>query len=269
MTSSENEYDVIRIGVYSSHEFDLWEYVGKNLAEEGIDIEPVQLSDFASPNLSLADGSLEANAYQYIPFLYEYNKVNNTNLLPIGYLSAPPMGIWAIDGIDTIEDIPKGASVTIYNDPTNLGNSLIQLEKAGLITLSEDAATLPIQDDIIDNPLELKFIETDPAIIPRTLGDNELIVMGSRIAGESGFDIEDAFYFEDPNEVGYQYRLNFVVREEDVDNEIMHRIIEEYQTDELVEYANSISEAEFYPGWKNDDDPVQDYYKFKEIRESE
>lgn len=207
--------ETVKLGVVTDRAAEIWTDVSSRLEEkENIKVEPVVLADFRQPNEALANDELDANAYQYIPFLYEFNTATEANLTPIGYLTVEMMGIWAVDGIETVDDVPEGAQVSIYNDPTNLGNSLTQMEKAGLITLDEDAGPTPTTDNVVENPKNLNIVELEAGQIPRSLGDSDLIVSGVTIAKESGLDTDEAFYLEDTSETSEFFRLNFVVKED-------------------------------------------------------
>lgn len=242
---------------------EIWGDVSDRLEEkDGITLEVTNMADFNAPNESLVDGSLDANAYQYIPFLHDWNTNKGENLIPLGYLTVEAMGIWTADGIDTLEDVPDGAQVSLLSDPVNFGNSLVHLEKAGFITLDPDAGPMPTEDDIIENPHNLEFVPMETGTIARSLGDNEIAVHGATTMHEAGITKDEAFYFEDTTETSNLFRLNFVVREEDADNEVLQRVLDEYQSQETIDYALETGSIHFYPGWENDDNATEDYYEF-------
>ena len=58
-----------------------------------------------------------------------------------------------------LADLPEGAIIAIPNDPTNEGRALLLLAEAGLITLKADAGITATVQDIVNNPLKLKFSE--------------------------------------------------------------------------------------------------------------
>ncbi len=156
---ASEEQQTYRIGVATDRAAEIWQDVGERLAEkENIQIEPIVFSDFVQPHLALRDGEIDANAFQYIPYLYDFNTSHNAELTTIGYLSVEPMGLWAVDGIESIEEIPDGAQIAMINDPINSGNSLIQLEKAGLIEVEDAAGPTPTREDIISNPKTWNFL---------------------------------------------------------------------------------------------------------------
>lgn len=266
----QEEVTVYRVGVVSSRAEEIWEDVNERLEPaENIRVETVLFNDYVNPNIALADESIDANAYQYIPFLYDFNQENDTNLLPIGYLSVEPMGIWASEGIETFEDIPDGARIAVINDPINIGNSLVHMEKAGLITLAEGVGPTPTEEDIIENPKNIEIVPMETGMVARSIEDLELVMPGATAAKESGLKIDDAFYFEDTSETSYLFRLTFTTREEMAEDEGLRTAMEYYQTQETVDYANEDAQATFYPGWENEDDASEDYEEYVNMVEKE
>jgi D-methionine transport system substrate-binding protein len=72
---------------------EILEFVKPVLAKEGVDLQIKVFNDFIQPNQQLAEKHLDANYYQYRPFLDNYNQTRHTNLVPvvgcISNLSAP------------------------------------------------------------------------------------------------------------------------------------------------------------------------------------
>ncbi|MDK6369213.1 MULTISPECIES: MetQ/NlpA family ABC transporter substrate-binding protein [Aerococcus] len=261
--AKQDQSKVYKIGVATDRAAEIFRHVGERLEkEEGIQIEPIVFSDFVQPNVALAEGDIAANAYQYAPFLADFNQSHQTDLVPLGYLSVEPMGIWASAGIESLDQVPEGARIAVTNDPINTGNALIQLEKAGLLTLKDSAGALPTQDDIASNPKRLEFIAMDGGQVPRALGDTELILTGVTIASEAGLAKESAIYFEDTSNTSKLFRLNFVVRREDLDDPILRKILDYYQSEDTVRYAQETGSGTFYPGWGPGEDATRDYDAF-------
>lgn len=266
-TASE-EPQTYRVGVATDRAAEIMNDVSERLVEkENIQIEPIVFSDFVQPNIALADGEIDANAYQYIPYLHDFNTSQDADLITIGYLSVEPMGLWAADGIESIEEVPEGSQVAMINDPINAGNSLIQLEKAGLIEVDDVAGPTPTTDDITSNPKSMEFELLSAGQVPRALGDVELIMSGATIAHEAGYNMEDAIYFEDTSNTSQLFRLNFVTRPELADDEGLQKILDEYQSQATVDYANETGSGTYYPGWTNDDDPTENYFEYAEYAE--
>ncbi|VFS82621.1 Methionine-binding lipoprotein metQ precursor [Kluyvera cryocrescens] len=62
---------------------EILEFVKPELAKEGVDLKIKVFNDFIQPNQQLAEKNLDANYYQYRPFLDDYNKTRHTNLVPV------------------------------------------------------------------------------------------------------------------------------------------------------------------------------------------
>ena len=67
----------VKVGTISGPETDVMEVI-RDVAKEQYDleIEIVSFNDFVTPNLALAEGSLDANAFQHLPYLKEANKAH-------------------------------------------------------------------------------------------------------------------------------------------------------------------------------------------------
>jgi D-methionine transport system substrate-binding protein len=69
---------------------EILEFVKPVLAKEGVDLQVKVFNDFIQPNQQLAEKHLDANYYQYRPFLDNYNQTRHTNLVPVvGCISSP------------------------------------------------------------------------------------------------------------------------------------------------------------------------------------
>lgn len=260
-----------KIGVVSDRAKEIWEFALEDLEKEGdIDVEIVKFDDFIQPNKALSEGEIDANAYQYYTFLYDYlqDSGNKDELYPMGYLSAEPLGIWTVDGINSKEDIPENAQIAILNDPVNTGNALKLLDENGLIKLKDDAPLVPTEEDIESTYKNLELVPMDYGAVPRALGDVEMILAGSTSVTESGIDLDDAMILEDMENSNPMLRLNFVVRKEDKDNKDLQKILDAYQRQEVIDYANETGAGDFYDAWDNDDVPSEDMQEYADYMES-
>ena len=139
--SKENNTEVIKIGVTPEPHGRIVELIKDDLEKEGIKVEIVEFTDYVTPNMALADGDLDANFFQHEPYLNDFIKEKNVDLVSIGAVHLEPMGLYSskYESMDQIED---GAEIAIPNDATNGGRALLLLEKAGLIKLDDDAGIL-------------------------------------------------------------------------------------------------------------------------------
>lgn len=177
---------VIRVGTIAGPETELMELV-KDLAkeEQGLEIKLIPFNDFMTPNLALADGSLEANIYQHLPYLQEAIAMRGFDFTAVGQTFIYPLAAYS-HKISDLSKLAQGAKVAIPNDPSNEGRALLLLEEAGLVTLKEGRGLKPSVQDIKANPKQLQVIAMDAAQLPRALADVDLAVINTVFASSAG-----------------------------------------------------------------------------------
>ena len=94
------------------------------------------------------------------------------------------MGVYS-HKIKDLKDLKEGAKVGIPNDPTNGGRALVLLEKAGLLKLKEGKGIASTKQDVVSNPKNLKIVEAEAAMLPRSLEDCDIAVINSNFAMEA------------------------------------------------------------------------------------
>ena len=108
------------------------------LAEQGIELVINQYDDYVVPNTAVEDGDEDANYFQHLPYLEEFNETRGTHLVDVAGVHIEPMGIYA-GRVESLEDLPDGAVIGVPNDPTNEGRALLLLEAQGLIKLDDSS----------------------------------------------------------------------------------------------------------------------------------
>lgn len=157
--------------------------VAKGLLEkEGINLVIKEFTDYVTPNTALAEGSLNANFFQHVPYLENMNKERKLDLVWVAKVHIEPLGLYS-KKIKTLDEIKNGAQISIPNDPTNGARALRLLEKHGLIKVKP--GELVTAKDITDNPRKLKIRELDAAQLPRTLQDVTAAVINTNFAVEA------------------------------------------------------------------------------------
>lgn len=158
------------------------EYIQKNLAAKaGLNLQVKVVTDYVTPNLSVQDGSADANYFQHQPYLDDFNKTHGTNLVSVETVHLEPLGLYS-NKVKSAAALADGATVAIPNDATNEGRALQLLAANGLLKLKSGAGTTATPGDVTDNPKHLKFQEIDAAQLPRTLGDVDAAVINGNYA---------------------------------------------------------------------------------------
>ena len=185
----------LTIGVTPFPHKDIMLVVKDLLAKEGIELTIKEFSDYVQPNLALADKSLDANFFQHIPYLENMNMEKRLNLVWVAKVHIEPLGLYS-KKIKSLDELKKGDTVAVPNDPTNEARALRLLEKHGLIVVK--AGELVTARDITDNPRGLKFVELEAAQLPRILQDVRAAVINTNFASEAGLiPARDAIIIED------------------------------------------------------------------------
>ena len=74
---------------------EILEVVKPILAKDGYTLEIKEFNDYTTPNLSTEDGDLDANFFQHIPYLEEFNKNKGTHLVKTVGVHIEPMGVYS------------------------------------------------------------------------------------------------------------------------------------------------------------------------------
>lgn len=175
----------LTVGATPAPHAEILEYIAPALAEQGIELEITVFNDYLVPNAALYDGSLDANYFQHLPYLENYNAENNTDLVSAGGIHIEPLGIYP-GKVATLEELADGATIGIPNDPTNEARALALLETLELIELDPAAGLEAVPSDITANPRNLKFTELEAAQLPVTLPDLDFAIINGNYAVEAG-----------------------------------------------------------------------------------
>ena len=161
----------VKVGTIDGPETQLVE-AAKIVAKQkyNLDVEIIAFSDYNTPNAALNDGSLDANAFQTVPFLDAQAKQYGYDFAVVGKTFVYPMGIYS-QKVKDIGKVPAYAKVAIPNDPSNEARALLLFEKAQLITLKPGVGVNATKLDITSNPKHLQIVELDAAQLPRSLSD--------------------------------------------------------------------------------------------------
>jgi D-methionine transport system substrate-binding protein len=174
----------LRVGVTPVPAGELVGYLAPALKKQGVELKIVSFSDYIQPNLALAAGELDANLYQNVPFMKQFNQDHGTKIVSVVRAYLPPMALYP--GRSRSLPLPDGAIVSLPNDPVNLGRGLLLLQSAGLIGVkSGSSATLTVRD-VTSNPKHLRFRELEAAQLPRSLQDVDAAVINANFALDAG-----------------------------------------------------------------------------------
>ena len=165
----------LKIGVVPGIFADSVEAAAKEAKKQGLDVQVVEFTDWATPNVALDAGDIDLNYYQNSNYLANAVRDKGFKISSVqpGILSY--LGLYSLRH-KTLADLPVGAKVAIGSDAVNLGRGLRLVQAAGLIKLRPDIGLLGKTSDIVDNPKKLQFVEVEGPQLVRVTPDVDLAV---------------------------------------------------------------------------------------------
>ena len=233
-----HEHGTLRIGASPSpHAEILNDFAAPRLKERGIELDVIEYTDYLKPNEDAISGELDANYFQHINYLNNYNEENRSDLVNVGAIHYEPFGIFPGRSSD-LDDIAEGAMISVPNDPTNEGRALLLLQDLGFITIDEAAGVTATVNDITDNPRGIKIAEQEAAVLPSTLADVDFAVINGNYAIDAGLSLADAVATEnaDSTAVREQYVNIIATRPELKDDECIAALVEVLKGDDFAAY---------------------------------
>ena len=186
---------------------EILEHIKPALEKQGLKLNIRVFNDYVQPNQQVAQGQIDVSYFQTGPYLTEFNKAQNTDLIPIAGIHIEPLGAYSRKW-KSLDQLPIGATVAIPNEQSNGGRALLLLQKAGLITLKQPTNPLSTINDVIGNPKKIVFRELESATLPRALGEVDLALINTNYALDAKLNpTRDALVIED----GKSPYVNFVV----------------------------------------------------------
>ncbi|MCT8344727.1 MetQ/NlpA family lipoprotein [Photorhabdus kleinii] len=239
----------IKVGVIVGAEQEVAE-IAKKVAKDkyGLDVELVTFNDFVLPNEALSKGDIDLNAYQHKPYMDQQIKDRGYKMVTVGNSFVYPIAGYS-KKIKSLDELQDGSQIALPNDPTNLGRSLLLLQKQGLIKLKDGIGLLPTVLDVVENPKNLKLVELEAPQLPRSLDDQKiaLAIINTTYASQIGLTpAKDGLFVEDKDS---PYVNLLVSREDNKDAENVKKFVKAYQSDEVDEAANKIFNGGAVKGW--------------------
>ena len=193
--STSLEGTTLKVGATPAPHAEILEVVKDILADQGITLEIVSFNDYIQPNTAVESGDLDANYFQHITYMNDFNQANGTHLVDAADVHYEPFGLYA-GKTTSLDALADGAQVAVPNDATNEARALLLLQQEGLITLKEGAGLTATKADIAENPKNLDIVELEAAQVPSRLGDVDLAVINGNYALGAGLKVADALAIE-------------------------------------------------------------------------
>ena len=238
--ASESGLKTVKIASVGS-DADIWRHIAESeqAKKAGLKIEVQEINGGVPLNESVADGTVDANAFQSIGYLQGFNEANSNKVVPVGTTYIEPMGLYS-KKVKSLNDLPNGAKVAIPDNPYNTTRALRLFESAGLIKLPSDFKDgTGTPSDIVENKKNLEFLLIDDTTSVRVLDDTDLIAIGNTIALEGGLNVlKDSLFYEKADASTITSINVIAVKAENADKEEYKKLVDLYHDPEIQKYIS-------------------------------
>lgn len=217
------------------------------LAGQGWELEIVTFEDYIQPNLVVESGDMDANYFQHIPYLDNFNAERGTHLVNAGGIHFEPLGIYSAAGAD-LNNIEEGAVIAVPNDPTNEARALMLLEANGVITLKEGAGLNATVKDIAENPHKVSIQELEAAQVARVKDEAAFLVLNGNYALLAGFNVSEALSCEEIDSEAARTYVNVIaVKEGNENSEGIQALVAALKSETIQKYINDTYQGAVVP----------------------
>ena len=242
----QKEQVTLKVGATPIPHAEILNFVIPILEKENIKLEIVDFQDYVQPNTALADKELDANFFQHQPYLDNFNKERNLDLVSIGSVHVEPLGLYS-KSIKDISEINEGNTIAIPNDATNAARALLLLQSNGIIKLKEGAGIEATEKDIAENPKNLKIQPVEAAQLPRVLEDVDAAVINTNFALPAGLNpVKDAIVIEGKDS---PYANIVVVRKGDENRAELQKLMEILTSEEVKKFIEEKYSGSIVPAF--------------------
>ena len=241
--STSLEGTTITVGATPAPHAEILEVVKELLAEQGITLDIREFDDYILPNQAVEDGSLDANYFQHITYMDNFNVEYGTHLVSAAEVHYEPFGIYA-GKTASLDQLADGAQIAVPNDTTNEGRALLLLQEQGLITLTEDCGLEATKDDIAENPHNYEIVELEARLLPTTLQDVDVAVINGNYAIDAGLKVSDALAIESADGTAATAYVNVLaVKEDRVDDPAIQALAKALCSQEVKDFIDQTYEG--------------------------
>ena len=166
------------------------------LEKKGYKIRVVEFNDYIQPNFALAQGDLDANAFQHVVYLTKFLAENKLALSEVIKVPTAPIAVYSRKH-KSLAEVREGSTVALPNDPTNAARALVVLEQVGWVKLREGYDPIRASEkDVVVNLKKIRLIPLEAAQLPRSLDDTDFSFVNGNFALASGLKLTDALALE-------------------------------------------------------------------------
>ncbi len=258
LSAFAEEDKTITIAASPTPHAEILEKAKEILAEEGWDLEITEFEDYVQPNLVVDSGEMDANYFQHIPYLDNFNEEQGTDLVNAGGIHYEPFGIYP-GTKSSLDELEEGDTIAVPNDTTNEARALLLLQDNGVITLKADAGLTATVYDIEENPLNIQIEELEAAQVSRVKDEVAFVVLNGNYALEAGFSVgQDSIAYETSDSEAAKTYVNVIaVKNGNENNEGIVALVNALKSDEIRSFINETYDGAVIPFEEAEEETAQ------------
>lgn len=239
MVSADAEKGTIKVAASATPHAEILEEAKPILEEEGWDLDVTIFDDYVQPNLVVESGDFDANYFQHIPYLDNFNEEQGTHLINAGGIHYEPFGIYP-GTKQSLDELEEGDTIAVPNDTTNEARALLLLQDNGVITLKEGAGLAATVKDIEENPNNIEIVELEAAQVSRVKGEVAFVVLNGNYALQAGYSVsKDSIAHETSDSEAAKTYVNIIaVKEGNEESEGIKALVEVLKSDDIKDFIN-------------------------------
>ncbi|AME09125.1 MULTISPECIES: MetQ/NlpA family ABC transporter substrate-binding protein [Gemella] len=233
---NKEEKTTIKVASHTSPMTDMLEMIKEDLQKEGYNLEIVKVSDNVQANVALNNKEVDANFFQHKPFMEQFNQKNNAHLVAVQPIYNATVSFYS-KNIKDIKDLKNGADIAIPSDPTNLARALRLLAHAKVITLNNPDSFTVTENDIKDNPKNLKFTKVSLLNLNEAYNEKDLVFNYPTYISKLGLTPDkNGLILEKEGDL--TFAISIVAREDNKDDKKITALKKALASEKIKDYIN-------------------------------
>ena len=238
-STGSTDTQVIKVAASATPHAEILEEAKPLLAKEGYDLQVTVFDDYVQPNEVVDSGDFDANYFQHVPYMEQFNKEKGTKLVDAGDIHYEPFGIYP-GTKKSLDEIADGDEIAVPNDTTNEARALLLLQDNGLIKLKDGAGLTATVNDIAENPHNIKIVELEAAQVARVTGETAFVVLNGNYALQAGYSVKkDALAYEASDSEAAKTYVNIIaVKEGNEDSDAIKALVKVLKSDDVKKFID-------------------------------
>lgn len=242
----ETDSKHIRIASHTEPMTTIIELARPELEAAGYTLELVAVSDNTAANLALNNKEIDANFFQHIPFMDQFNSSNNGTLAGVQPIYNARVGFYS-KSFESIDQLPKNATIGIPNDPVNQARALLLLSDFGLIELDKKDHNVTLAN-VINSSYTFEAI--DLLTLTHAYEDVDLLFNYPTYIKAINLTPNDALIVE--NDPTHYYAISLVAREDNLNSEKIEALKKAMTSSVIYDFlTNETNSITLTPSFEN------------------